>query len=416
MKAEILSTGDEVCLGSIVDSNAAHIAAAVSELEIEVIRHSCVGDDMNALVCILTEISLRADILIVTGGIGPTVDDLTAAAAAVAAGVGLHLNQSAIKYIEDFFIKFGRKMAESDYKQAMLPEGSTPVLNVMGTAPGFILTIHRCRCYFLPGVPKEMERMLADQVIPDIISHQGNQKIITRTVMLSVFGLPEAAVNDRLKGLASSHPAVKLGMVARFPMIYVKLTMSGSIENTIMLEIEQAKQTTLKMLGDFVFSMDGAAMEAEVGKLLKQRKETVAVAESCTGGLISHLLTNIPGSSDYFIFSMVTYANTAKTDILGVSAVTIEKFGAVSEETVREMAENIRRNSGASYGISVSGIAGPTGATTDKPIGTVCVGVADARGVLSRRFQSPFQDRLSNKQIFAICALDTLRRHLLAAS
>jgi nicotinamide-nucleotide amidase len=416
MKVEILSTGDEVCFGSIIDSNAAHIASAISELGIEVTRHSCVGDDMNALVAILSEIGMRADILIATGGLGPTIDDLTASAAATAAGVKLSLNQSAIKYIDDFFAQFKRKMAESDYKQAMLPEGSTPILNRMGTAPGFILTIHRCCCYFLPGVPREMERMLSDQVIPDIISQQGDEKNITRTAMLSIFGLPEASVNDRLKSFTSSHPDVKLGMVARFPIIYVKLFMSGDNEEQIIAEIEKAKQTTVNTLGDYVFSTDGATMESEVGRLLKYRKLTLAVAESCTGGLISHLLTNIPGSSDYFVFSMVTYANIAKTDNLRVSAATIEKFGAVSEETAREMAENIRKKSGASYGLSVSGIAGPTGATKDKPVGTVCIGIAGAEGVISRRFQSPFQERLSNKQIFAICALDAIRRHLSAAS
>jgi nicotinamide-nucleotide amidase len=413
MIAEIISTGDEVCFGAIVDSNSAHIAATLSDLNIEVIRHSCVGDDLSSISKILVEIGTRADIAVVTGGLGPTTDDLTAEASARAAGVRLAMNQDAKSCIEKFFAKFSRKMAESDIKQAMLPEGSTIIVNEMGTAPGFILTIGRCRCYFLPGVPKEMELMLVHRVLPDIIAYRGSENYLSRTFMLSVFGLPEAVVNDRLKEISSVYPEVKLGMLARFPVIFVKLTVSGKDMESIQDIGEKARAWSLEKLGDTVFSKEGNAMEAEVGALLKKNTATIAVAESCTGGLISHMLTNVPGSSDYFLLSAVTYSNQAKKSILGVSPETIENFGAVHEETVKEMADGIRRISGADFGIAVSGIAGPTGATEGKPVGTVFIGIATSEMTIARRFQSPFQERLSNKQIFAICALDMLRRELL---
>jgi nicotinamide-nucleotide amidase len=413
MIAEILSTGDEVCVGAIVDTNAAHIAATLSDLGIEVTRHSCVGDDLQSISTIFTEIGKRSDIAVITGGLGPTTDDLSAEAAALAAGVSIVLNQTAKSYIENFFAKFSRKMSDSDIKQALLPYGATPFFNEMGTAPGFIITIGRCRCYFLPGVPREMERMLDDQVIPDIIKLRGKEKFFRRTFMLSVFGLPEAVVNDRLKGISLAYPAVKLGMIARFPIIQVKLSVAGSDMDDMLSIGEQSKAWAIEKLGDTVFSVEGQSMETEVAALLKQRKATIAVAESCTGGLISHLLTNIPGSSEYFLLSGITYSNQAKERMLGVSPEIIEKYGAVHEETVKQMADGIRRISRADIGLSVSGIAGPTGATVDKPVGTICIGISMSKSLIARRFQSPFQERLSNKQIFAICALDMLRRELL---
>jgi nicotinamide-nucleotide amidase len=417
MKGEILSTGDEVCSGAINDTNAAHIAAGLINIGVNVTRHDCVGDDMNDLVAVLSEIGERSDIAVITGGLGPTVDDLSAEAAARAAGVACALDEPALKYIESFFSKFSRKMAPSDAKQAMLPKGATPIFNPAGTAPGFIMTIGRCRCYFLPGVPREMEHMLAASVIPDIAAFQGNSGTVTLQKQLSLFGLPEAKVNDRLAGFPEHFPSVKLGMLARFPVITVKLTAlcpaEGGIQPALEDEMNRAGEWAAAKLGDFVFDMDGRSMEAVVGELLVRHSATIAVAESCTGGLIAHLFTNVAGSSDYFLFSGVTYANQAKMDVLGVAKETLDTFGAVSEKTVTEMAAGVRRISGATYGLATSGIAGPAGGTPEKPVGTVWVGIASEKGTQAFRFYSPFNDRLLNKQIFAMWALDALRRILI---
>jgi nicotinamide-nucleotide amidase len=417
VKGEILSTGDEVCSGAINDTNTAHIASGLINIGVNVTRHSCVGDDMDDLTAVLAEIGERSDIAVVTGGLGPTVDDLTAEAAARAANVACVLDESALEYIEGFFAKFSKKMAPSDIKQAMLPEGATPIFNPAGTAPGFIITIGRCRCYFLPGVPREMELMFAASVIPDIASFQGIAGTINLQKQLSLFGLPEAKVNDRLTGFSDRFPSIKLGMLARFPVITVKLTAfypaEGVIQPNLEDEMDRAGAWAAAQLGDFVFDRDGRSMEAVVGELLVQYSASLAVAESCTGGLIAHLLTNVAGSSDYFLFSGVTYANQAKMDVLGVTKKTLDTFGAVSEETVTQMAAGVRRVSGATYGLATSGIAGPSGGTPEKPVGTVWVGIASDHGTQAFCFYSPFNDRLLNKQIFAMWALDALRRILI---
>lgn len=413
MRAEILSTGDEICHGAFVDTNSAHIAACLSDIGIRVTRHQCVGDDIEALTAVLSEIGARADFAVITGGLGPTVDDLSAAAAARAAGVNLVRDRAAENSIQVYFAKYSRTMSPSDAKQAMLPEGATPIFNFWGTAPGFILSLGKCRCYFLPGVPREMESMLAASIIPDMLSVIGNFRNVFAKKELSVFGLPEAQVDAKLKGFDDRFPGIKLGMVARFPVITVKMTAQGDDPNHLQGELEKAAAWSAGRLDGKVFSFEGCAMEAEVAKLLLKHKATLAVAESCTGGLVSHLLTNIPGSSEYFLFSGVTYANQAKKAVLGVSEESLAQFGAVSEQTVREMADGARRVSAAVYGLATSGIAGPSGGTAEKPVGTLCIAVSSKSGTVARTLQSPFKERLSNKQIFAICALDMLRKELL---
>ncbi|MEZ4576760.1 MAG: CinA family protein [Desulfobacterales bacterium] len=217
-------------------------------------------------------------------------------------------------------------------------------------------------------------------------------------------------VNEKLKGMAALFPGVKLGMLARFPVITVKLT--GICPAGDPAEIDKAADWCTEQLGDKVFSRAGRSMEAEIAFLLKNAGSTIGVAESCTGGLVSHLLTNVAGSSDYFLFSGVTYANSAKKKVLAVSEETLEQYGAVSEETAREMAAGVRRISGADYGLATSGIAGPEGGTDAKPVGTLCVGISARDRTIAKTFHSPFKERLSNKQIFAICALDMLRRFI----
>jgi len=413
MIGEIVSTGDEICLGSVIDSNSAHIAVRLNEIGIHVTRHNCVGDDLTVLVSMLSEVGARADIAVITGGLGPTVDDLSAAAASEAAGVDLKVNENALLSMEEYFAKFSRKVTGSDNKQAIMPSGATPIINTCGTAPGFILKIGRCRCYFLPGVPKEMEEMISGSVIPDILKYRGDEKSVTLRKALSLFGLPEALVNEKLKGFESLFPGVKLGMLARFPVITIKLTATGADEASFAVEIEKAGKWTADQLGDKIFSLEGRSMEDEIAAALTQNQATIGVAESCTGGLISHLLTNVAGSSDYFLFSGVTYSNDAKQKVLNVSEETLQAYGAVSKETVREMASGVRRVSGATYGLATSGIAGPTGGTNDKPVGTVCIGISTKNKTVAYTFHSPFKERLSNKQIFAICALDALRKELM---
>ncbi|MBU1398555.1 MAG: CinA family nicotinamide mononucleotide deamidase-related protein, partial [Proteobacteria bacterium] len=338
MIAEILSTGDEVRSGALVDSNSAHIAEVLEEASLEVTRHSTVGDDLAAISSIIKEIGARSDVAVVTGGLGPTTDDLSAEAAAMAAGVDLCEDDSALLLIESFFKKRQRLMNPLNKKQAMLPEGSKCLENPVGSAPGFAIRIENCLFFFLPGVPSEMKKMLSEKVIPEISALQGGIREFSLIRSISTFGLTEAAVNENLLSIIDDYPGIKLGLRATFPEIHVKLYARGIDEKKVSELLERATESVINKLGKRVLSSKGEPMELVVGNILKTKKATLAVAESCTGGLISNMITNVPGSSDYFLFSGVTYSNDSKIKLLGVQQAIIETHGAVHEETAKEMA------------------------------------------------------------------------------
>lgn len=410
MIAEILATGDEVRTGALVDSNSAHIAERLTRTGIFVQRHHTVGDDMQALVAVFDEISRRADIAVVTGGLGPTQDDLTVEAAARAAGCSLRLDDRVLRDIERFFVERGRTMSQSNKKQAYLPEKATVLYNPVGTAPGFQLTLNRCVFFCLPGVPYEMKTMLADQVLPELESLQGGRRSYNLARTFATFGLPESTVGEKVLGLETAFPGIKVGLRAKFPEIQVKLYLAANDAREGEALLDKAGRWVADRLGAFMFSDEGSTMAETVGKMLADRGQTLALAESCTGGLVANWITNIAGSSDYFLLSAVTYANQAKIDILGVKPETLAQLGAVDEQVAREMAQGARRRSGATYGVGITGIAGPGGATPGKPVGTVCIAVAAPDKTISKRFVFSFGRRLMNKKIFATAALDLLRR------
>lgn len=419
MTAEILSTGDEIRTGTLVDTNTAYIAEKLEETGIEVTRHLSVGDDIQILVSVLLEISARSDIAVVTGGLGPTTDDLTAEAAAKAAGKKLALNESALSDIRALFEKSGRPMSPSNEKQAMFPEGAECLKNPLGTAPGFSIKIGKCTFFFVPGVPFEMKRMLADHVIPAVQKMQGKDKFLNITRTIRTFGLGESIVGERVAGITKEFGEIKLGLRASFPETHVKLYIRGNDENKMRAVLDNAVKWAVEKIGGYIFSIDETPIEEIIGRLLKEKHATLSIAESCTGGLIADIITNVPGSSDYFLFSGITYSNQAKIDILGVKPKTLEKYGAVSEETVHEMAEGVRKITGSNYGLATSGIAGPDGGTENKPVGTVCIGLAGPASTIARKYKPPFRrfnssygSRLMNKKWFAMRALEILRREL----
>jgi nicotinamide-nucleotide amidase len=413
MIAEILSTGDEIRSGALVDSNSAYIAQMVESAGGEVVRHSSVGDDRAKVTQILQEIGRRSDFAVVTGGLGPTADDITAVAAAEAAGVNLVLDQRALASLEYFFEKLKRPLTESNKKQAMLPDGAECLHNPVGTAPGFHLKIGQCEFFFLPGVPYEMKQMLADQVIPRILKLGGSAISVRRVKTLSTFGLTESATGEQLEGFESRFPDIKLGFQTIFPEIHVKLYAGGSDDKALQGQLDAAARWIYGKLGNKILSDSGESLEKVVGNLLRKQNATLAVAESCTGGLVADTVTDVSGSSDYFIFGAVTYANESKMKILGVAEKTLRLHGAVAEETAKEMASGVRQVSGATYGLATSGIAGPGGATDDKPVGTICIGLATSDRVAARRFNFTFDSRRLNKRIFAATALELLRRELM---
>jgi nicotinamide-nucleotide amidase len=255
--------------------------------------------------------------------------------------------------------------------------------------------------------------MMTAEVLAGLSKLQGFSKTISLVKTLSCFGITEAETGERLAAMSSEFPDIKIGFRAAFPVIQINLYVRAEDRTAVEKQAQIAAERVVERLGKYVFSPEGRSMAAEVGMLLRQKEATLAVAESCTGGLISDWLTNVSGSSDYFLFSATTYANEAKIKILKVSARTLAEFGAVHEQTATEMAEGARRSVGAAYGISTSGIAGPAGGTNDKPVGTVCIGIATAQRAKGFRFQFPYTDRLRNKQIFAMTALNLLRQELL---
>lgn len=414
MIIETFSTGDEIRSGTVVDTNAAAIAQMFEDEGMEVVRHSCVGDNQDDIKNVLIDIGNRADVCIVTGGLGPTKDDVTAESAAKAAGVKIEVNKDAMKFVEEFFTSRNRSISESNRKQAMLPEGAECLFNPAGTAPGFSMIIGKCLFFFVPGVPFEMEKMIKEIVLPKLTELQGatRTKNIARTLV--TFGLPESVVNDKLTGFKEQYPTIKLGFRAAFPEIHVKLYAKGDDQKQMGTLLDDAVSWVVQKLGNRIISTDNQNMEAVIGDLLSSRNETIALAESCTGGLISNWLTNVPGSSNYFLYAGVVYSNKAKIEVLGVSPEIIDMHGTVHEETAKEMADKTRRISGATYGLSTSGIAGPGGGIEEKPVGTVCIGLATKKEVKGYRFHFSYGGRRDMyKKIFAMTALEILRMKLL---
>jgi nicotinamide-nucleotide amidase len=345
--------------------------------------------------------------------LGPTTDDLTSEAAAKAAGVKCEMDPEILQHIKDYFKQRQWPFSESNAKQALLPKGCIPLDNPVGTAPGFQIKIGRCQFFCVPGVPPEMKRMLSHLVLPRIVDMQGDTRQYCLIRNISTFGLGESKVGEAVAYVVKAVPGVKLGLRTWFPEIHVKLYAQGEDQSQMTKLLDTATDWVTEKMGDKVLSIEGQHMPQVVADFLLAQKATVALAESCTGGLIANWLTDIAGSSGYFLFSGVTYANEAKMDVLGVPQAILEQHGAVHEETAKAMAEGARQVAGSTYGLATSGIAGPDGGTDDKPVGTVCIGLATPTETIGRRLHFPFGKRLMNKTVFAVTALNMLRKELI---
>jgi nicotinamide-nucleotide amidase len=413
MNIEILSTGNELTTGALADTNAAFISECLTQNYLTVNRHHTISDNLSMISTVLKEISHRADILIATGGLGPTSDDLTAEAVARTINKSLVFNQSAFDSMCDFFERLKRPMNPSNKKQAYVPDGAKPLPNPIGTASGFKVLIGKCHAYFLPGVPHEMKKMLKTHVLTDIFQNFSGfvQKTGHQTIVC--FGLTESAMGDTIKDIPQIVEGVQVGTRSMFPELQIKLYATGETVESMASLLKQAEKICLKRLGKYIISTKGESIQQVVGNLLRKEKATLAIAESCTGGLIAHKITEVPGSSDYFLCGAVTYANEIKMNQLNVSAETIQKYGAVSEETVIEMVSGICKKTNAHYGLATSGIAGPGGGTLEKPVGTLCMAVAYDSDIHSQKIVLPFGTRKQKKLLFAMAALDMLRRKIL---
>lgn len=404
---ELLTIGDELLSGRTADTNACVLARALTEAGLAATRFSTAGDGLEDIRRALTTLLPDTRFFIATGGLGPTEDDRTARAAAAAFGRGLVQNQAAVANMERRYREFGRPMPAAAAKQAVLPEGCEPIENPVGTACGFLIR-HEGRCFFfLPGVPEEAIAM-AGAVIGHIRRECGMQQVIVSTT-LKTFGLWESKIQELLEGCLPDLPGVTLGYYPAFPEVSLKITGAGADEAQVRNGIRAFQAAVNDRIGRYIYSQSDETMEEVVGRLLEARGATIAVAESCTGGLITHRLTNVPGSSAWVERSCVVYSNRAKQDMLGVPADELAAHGAVSEPVARRMAEGVRRSAGTTYGLAVTGIAGPGGGSPEKPVGTVFIAVAaPAATAVEKRFFPGSREKV--KIMAAHMALDCLRQ------
>jgi nicotinamide-nucleotide amidase len=408
LQVQLLLTGNEIMSGDTVDSNSAMIARRLSELAIGVHRKVTVGDDVELLKGELAAMAADADLVIVNGGLGPTVDDLTAEILAAVAGVGIEEHPTAVAHLEKWCGRRNLQLNAANMKQAMLPAGAVIVDNPIGSAVGFELMLGDCRVICTPGVPGELAAML-DGIL-DSLAQQLERPVERDILRLQTFGLGESTAQQMISDTYPDWPAeVDLGFRAGAPQMEIKL----SIDKASAVPVQQRCREQLEQLfGDHIIGEGDTQLAERVLELLRDSGKTLTTAESCTGGLIASMLTRIPGSSEGFHAGFVTYANHIKESVLGVSPETLEDKGAVSEEVVIEMAEGAMARSRADYAIAVSGIAGPDGGTADKPVGSVWLAWGQAGQIRTRGLCWPVERSLFQTMI-AAAGLDMIRRSLL---
>jgi len=384
MNAEIIAVGTELVLGERINTNSAWLAAQLAELGILTIRHTTVGDEEEVLAEALAHSAATVDLVILTGGIGPTPDDITRQAVARAAGVPLVRDEASLRHIQGLFGSWGRVMKASNALQADFPSGSEVIPNPRGTAPGFRLKIRDCRIVVLPGVPSEMKAMWEASVRP-AFEASATGVLVTRT--LNCFGAGESDITEAIKDLMAPGRNPSVGDTAEDAVIKVRIRARAATFEEALGLIDDDKKLIRSRLGDLVFGEDDDTLESVVANLLISRGLTLAAAESCTGGLVAKRLTDVSGVSAAFIQGIVAYSNESKVRLLGVAPAMIEEHGAVSELVARAMAEGARTLARSDYAVSTTGIAGPTGGTPEKPVGLVYVAVTSPRGTTVRELR-----------------------------
>lgn len=412
VQVQLLLTGDELMSGDIVDSNSAMIAKTLKESGVEVKRKVTVGDDLSQLIAEITHLSSQADILIINGGLGPTSDDKTAQALALSVDKPLAQHQQAYRHIESWCISRGAELSEPNLKQALLPQGCDIIANRIGSAVGFKVTHSGCDIYCTPGVPSELKVMLDEQIMP-LLSDIVPEQMKIETSRYQVFGLGESSLQKLIDDNLPDWPeSIELGFRAGEPLLEIKLTTRSA-------DARSEKAHWLKKLNQIIgdhlvaeIDQQAKSLAEHVLTLLIDKGKKITTAESCTGGLVASLLTQIAGSSQAFEAGWVTYSNEMKTELLGVDAQILTKHGAVSEETVLAMAKGALKRSDADYVIAVSGVAGPGGGSKEKPVGTVWLAWGEKNQLQAQCLLIP-GTRVNFQRYVAAMALDLIRRCLI---
>jgi nicotinamide-nucleotide amidase len=408
MNAELIAVGTEILLGDIVNTDAQVISQGLSELGINVYYQTVVGDNPQRLERAIREAKDRADIIITTGGLGPTLDDLTKETLASVFGKKMELHQPSLDRITEFFRKIGREMTPNNEKQAWLPEGCTVFVNEWGTAPGCGFEADGKHVLMLPGPPRECTPMWEHCAKPYLYPLAGGC-IVSHSVR--VFGLGESAMEDRLHDLMATMTNPTIAPYAKTSECFARVTAMAVTEEEAEKLLAPVVDQVVEMLGADVYGVDVDSLEQVVGDGLRERGMTLAVAESCTGGLLSKRITDLPGASDYYLGGVCSYSNDAKMKLLGVQKETLDQFGAVSAQTAEEMAEGAAKTLGADVGVGITGIAGPGGATEGKEVGLVYISVYFKGELITRKTNNSLgRDRVRNQA--ASTALDLIRRKL----
>lgn len=408
MNAEILTVGTELLLGKTANTNAQYLSSRLAECGIEVVCHTAVGDDTGRLKEALALALSRSDVVVLTGGLGPTLDDLTKETVASHLGRKLILHEESLAEIKEYFNRMHRSMVMSNQKQAYMPEGCLILKNSRGTAPGCILEEKEKVVVLLPGPPEEMIPMFEEAVLPYL---RDKSQDIVFSKDLKIFGLGEALVEEKLSDLIAAQKNPALATYAQMGEVTLRLTAICRRHEDSQMFLSPSVEKILERLGPHVYSTGGETLEEVVGHLLMKKGTTLSIAESCTGGMLSERLTGVPGISAIFHLGVVAYGNEAKKELLGVRAETLENFGAVSSRTAVEMARGIREKARSDVGVSITGIAGPGGGTPEKPVGLVFIGIADAAGTFSKELHLQ-GDRERIRHLSCLHALDALRRRI----
>lgn len=412
MRAELVSVGTELLLGEIVDTNAAYMSRRLAEIGVDVHFRHTVGDNLARIVSVLELALSRSDAVLICGGLGPTQDDLTRESVAEVTGGTLVADPDAEEHLREFFARRGYTPTANNLKQATVPEGGRLLENTCGTAPGLFVEHHGRLIFAVPGPPAEMREMMQREVLPILRERLGDdlRPVYTRVLRMADIGESSlvAEIDDIIRG--QTDPTV--APYARPGEVTLRLATKATAEAEACARFDEMEATLRERIGCYIYGVDEQTMEVAAGNALRERGATVAVAESCTGGLVASRITDVSGSSDYMLGGVVAYANEIKQRVLGVSAEVLAEHGAVSEPTARAMAVGVRELFGADFGVSTTGIAGPTGGTGEKPVGLVYVAVADAGGVVCARMNWP-ATREQFKHRVSQTALNMLRKRVL---
>ena len=411
IKASLITIGDELLIGQVVDTNSAWMAQQLNAIGLAVDRRVAVGDNKGMIWNALGDELTWADVVLITGGLGPTADDITKPLLCEYFGGKLVIDQAVLQHVEAIFARLNRPMIDRNRKQAEVPDVCTVLHNARGTAPGMLFEKEGKLVISLPGVPHEMKGIMTDHVLPLLKARYVLPTIIHKTLLTA--GVGESFLADRIQTWEEALPAhIKLAYLPNYGMVRLRLSATGQNGETLLPEVTAQFDALAQLVEPYLVTTRDETMGAVVLRLLKQQNATMATAESCTGGYIAHLITSLPGSSECYWGSVVSYHNNVKQNLLGVSAESIVNEGAVSETVVRQMVQGVLGSLHTTYALAVCGIMGPDGGSAEKPVGTVWIAVANSKQVVTEKFHFRF-DRPRNIELTATFALNLLRKLIL---